>query len=102
MFRKLNVPVLGVVENMSTFVCPHCGEETAVFKHGGGERTAAELGTEFLGRIPLDAAIAEGGDAGTPIVVAQPEGAHAAAFRRIAEAVTAAVDRQGRRTLSIV
>jgi ATP-binding protein involved in chromosome partitioning len=102
MFRKLNVPVLGVVENMSTFVCPHCGHQTAVFKHGGGERTAAELGTEFLGRIPLDAAIAEGGDAGTPIVVAQPEGPHAAAFRQIAEAVTGAVDRQGRRTLSIV
>jgi ATP-binding protein involved in chromosome partitioning len=102
MFRKLEVPVLGVVENMSTFVCPNCGHQTAVFKHGGGERTAAELGTEFLGRIPLDAAIAEGGDAGTPIVVAQPEGPHAAAFRRIAEAVTSAVDRQGRRTLSIV
>ena len=102
MFRKLDVPVLGVVENMSTFVCPACGHETAVFKHGGGERTAAELGTDFLGRIPLDAAIAEGGDAGVPIVVAQPEGAHAAAFRRIAEAVVAAVERQGKRTMSIV
>ena len=102
MFRKLNVPVLGVVENMSTFVCPACGHETAIFKHGGGERTAAELGTEFLGRIPLDAAIAEGGDAGVPIVVAQPEGAHAAAFRRIAEAVVGAAERQGDRTMSIV
>jgi ATP-binding protein involved in chromosome partitioning len=102
MFRKLNVPVLGVVENMSTFVCPHCGEETAIFKHGGGERTAAELETDFLGRIPLDAAIAEGGDAGVPIVVAQPDGAHAKAFRHIAEAVVGAVDRQDRRTLSIV
>ena len=102
MFRKLNVPVLGVVENMSTFVCPSCGHETAIFKHGGGERTAAELGTEFLGRIPLDAAIAEGGDAGVPIVVAQPEGAHAAAFRHIAEAVVGAAERQGRRTMSIV
>ena len=102
MFRKLNVPVLGVVENMSTFVCPACGHETAIFKHGGGERTAAELGTEFLGRIPLDAAIAEGGDAGVPIVVAQPEGAHAVAFRRIAEAVVGAAERQGDRTMSIV
>jgi ATP-binding protein involved in chromosome partitioning len=102
MFRKLNVPVLGVVENMSTFVCPHCGHETAIFKHGGGERTAAELETEFLGRIPLDAAIAVGGDAGVPIVVAEPDGPHAAAFRHIAEAVVSAADRQGRRTMSIV
>jgi ATP-binding protein involved in chromosome partitioning len=102
MFRKLSVPVLGVVENMSSFVCPHCGEETAIFKHGGGERAAAELETEFLGRIPLDAAIAEGGDAGVPIVVAQPDGAHAAAFRALAESVVAAVDRQSRQPLSIV
>jgi ATP-binding protein involved in chromosome partitioning len=102
MFRKLSVPVLGIVENMSTFVCPHCGEETAIFKHGGGERAAAELDTEFLGRIPLDAAIVEGGDSGVPIVVAQPDGSHAAAFRKIAESVVGAVERQSRRTMSIV
>jgi len=102
MFRKVNVPVVGIVENMSSFVCPHCGEETAVFKRGGGERTASELGTSFLGRIPLDPAIVEGGDAGEPIVVAQPEGVHAEAFRRVAEAVTAAVDSAERPELSIV
>ena len=102
MFRKLNVPVLGVVENMSSFVCPHCGEETAIFKHGGGERAAAELETDFLGRIPLDAAIMEGGDAGVPIVVAQPEGPHAAAFRAVAEAVVTAAERQSRQPMSIV
>jgi ATP-binding protein involved in chromosome partitioning len=102
MFRKLNVPVLGIVENMATFVCPHCGEETAIFKHGGGERTAAELQTEFLGRIPLDAAIVAGGDSGVPIVVGQPDGPHALAFRQVAEAVVGAVDRQSRQPMSIV
>jgi ATP-binding protein involved in chromosome partitioning len=90
MFTKVNVPVLGIVENMSTFVCPHCGKETHIFRSGGGERTAAELGCPFLGSIPLDAAIAEGGDAGVPIVVADPEGPHAAAFRAVAEAVARA------------
>ncbi len=102
MFRKLNVPVLGIVENMATFVCPHCGETTDVFKRGGGERTAAELETDFLGRIPLDAAIVEGGDSGVPIVVGQPDGAHAKAFRAVAEAVVAAADRHSRQPMSIV
>jgi ATP-binding protein involved in chromosome partitioning len=94
MFRKMDVPVLGIVENMSTFVCPNCGHETHVFRSGGGERTAKELDTPFLGSVPLDAAIAEGGDAGTPIVIAQPNGPHAAAFARIAAAVAAAVAAQ--------
>jgi ATP-binding protein involved in chromosome partitioning len=94
MFRKMEVPVLGIVENMSTFVCPNCGHETHVFRSGGGERTAKELETPFLGSVPLDAAIAEGGDAGTPIVVAQPAGPHAAAFKRIAAAVATAVAAQ--------
>jgi ATP-binding protein involved in chromosome partitioning len=102
MFRKLDVPVLGIVENMATFVCPHCGAETAIFKQGGGERTAAELQTDFLGRIPLDPAIMEGGDAGVPIVVGQPDGPHARAFRHVAEAVVAAAERQSRRSMSIV
>ncbi|MBZ0145852.1 MAG: Mrp/NBP35 family ATP-binding protein [Rhodocyclaceae bacterium] len=87
MFRKVDVPVLGIIENMATFVCPQCGHETAIFRSGGGERTARELGVPFLGSIPLDPAIAEGGDAGTPIVVAQPDGQHAAAFARLAEAL---------------
>jgi|CXWL01.1.fsa_nt_gi ATP-binding protein involved in chromosome partitioning len=93
MFRKVNVPVFGIVENMSGFVCPHCGERTDIFKRGGGERTAHLLDTDFLGALPLDAAIALGGDAGVPIVVAQPEGAHAAAFASIARAVAAESDR---------
>ena len=102
MFRKVNVAVAGIVENMSGFVCPHCGEETDVFKRGGGERTAELLGTAFLGRVPLDPAIVEGGDAGVPIVVAQPEGPHAEAFRRIAEAVAAEVAGVERPKLTIV
>ena len=90
MFTKVNVPVLGIVENMSSFACPACGTVTHIFRHGGGERTAAELGCPFLGSIPLDAAIAEGGDAGVPIVVSDPDGPHAAAFRDVAEAVVRA------------
>jgi ATP-binding protein involved in chromosome partitioning len=87
MFRKVNVPVLGVIENMSGFVCPHCGERSDIFKHGGAERTAQLLSCRFLGRIPLDPAVAAGGDAGVPIVVEQPEGPLAAAFDGIARAV---------------
>jgi ATP-binding protein involved in chromosome partitioning len=104
MFRKVNVPVVGIVENMGTFVCPHCGEETDVFKKGGGERTAELLETPFLGTIPLDPEIVRGGDLGKPIVVAQPEGRHAEAFRKIAEVVAEEAERQAaeRPRMSIV
>jgi len=103
MFEKLNVPVLGIVENMSLFVCPHCGESTEVFKHGGGERTAEQLGTTFLGAIPLDPQIVEGGDAGVPIVV-EDEGPHREGFHKVAEAVATAVEKDAaeRPKLSIV
>ena len=94
MFRKVNVPVIGIVENMSTFVCPHCGQTTDIFKSGGGERTADLLDTAFLGSIPLDPKIVLGGDAGVPIVVAEPRGPHAEAFHRVAEAVVEEVARQ--------
>jgi len=102
MFRKVNVPVVGIVENMSIFICPHCGEATEIFKSGGGEATARELGTAFLGEIPLDPAIALGGDAGEPIVVAQPEGPHADAFRKIGEAVMAEISKTARPKVAIV
>jgi ATP-binding protein involved in chromosome partitioning len=104
MFKKVNVPVVGIVENMSTFVCPHCGATTEIFKAGGGRRTAELLGTAFLGSIPLDPKIVEGGDAGVPIVVAEPDGPHAAAFREVARAVALEVGRQEelRPKLSIV
>ncbi|HEV2843844.1 MAG TPA: Mrp/NBP35 family ATP-binding protein [Thermoanaerobaculia bacterium] len=94
MFRKVNVPVIGIVENMSTFVCPHCGHETDIFKKGGGHRTADLLDTAFLGSIPLDAQIVLGGDAGVPIMVAEPKGRHADAFRHVAESVVQEVARQ--------
>jgi len=104
MFRKVNVPVIGIVENMSGFVCPHCGEITDVFKKDGGKRTAELLETAFLGAIPLDPKIVLGGDAGVPITVAEPQGPHAAAFRHVAEAVVEEVARQDEMTprLSIV
>ena len=104
MFRKVNVPVIGIVENMSSFVCPHCGEVTDIFKKDGGKRTADLLGTAFLGSIPLDPEIVAGGDEGRPIAVAAPTGPHAAAFRRVAEAVVQEVDRQSamRPKLSLV
>jgi ATP-binding protein involved in chromosome partitioning len=94
MFKKVNVPVIGIIENMSSFVCPHCGEVTDIFKKGGGERTADVLGTAFLGAIPLDPKIVLGGDAGVPIVVAEPDGAHSGAFRQVAESVVDEVARQ--------
>jgi ATP-binding protein involved in chromosome partitioning len=102
MFRKVNVPVIGIIENMSGFVCPHCGEETDVFKRGGGERTADLLGTRFLGRVPLDPAIVEGSDAGVPAVVAPGGEAHAATFARLAEMVIEEVAKNADQPVSIV
>jgi ATP-binding protein involved in chromosome partitioning len=87
MFQKVNVPLLGIIENMSSFVCSHCGERTDIFSHGGGERAASKLGVPFLGSIPIDPAIREGGDSGHPIVVADPASPQAAAFRDIAKKI---------------
>src|ERR687892_254307 len=70
MFQKVNVPLLGIIENMSYYVCKHCGEREEIFSHGGGERAAEKLGVPFLGSIPIDPTIREGGDSGHPIVVA--------------------------------
>jgi len=87
MFRKVDVPVLGIVENMSYFLCPHCGERSEIFSHGGAQREAERLGVEFLGELPLDIAIRETSDEGRPIVVSDPSSEHAQAYRRIAERV---------------
>ncbi len=84
MFEKVNVPVLGLIENMSYFCCPNCNHRTDVFGHGGAKREAERLGVEFLGELPLKLAIRELADAGTPIVTAQPETEEAATYRRIA------------------
>jgi ATP-binding protein involved in chromosome partitioning len=87
MFRRTEVPVLGIVENMSTFVCPHCGKHSHIFGHGGAEREAARIGVPFLGGVPLDMEVREKSDAGTPIVVASPESEVAKIYRQIAERV---------------
>ncbi len=89
MFEKVMVPVLGVVENMSSFACPHCGETTHLFGHGGARREAEALGVPFLGEVPLLLDIRETGDAGTPIVAASPEGPAAKAYAAIAARVLA-------------
>jgi ATP-binding protein involved in chromosome partitioning len=101
MFEKVAVPVVGIIENMSTFVCPHCGEETDIFKRGGAERTSEILGCAFLGRIPLDPAIVAGGDAGEPIVVSQADSTHAQAFAAVANAVVAEVEKRQAPKISI-
>src|SRR5262249_57148122 len=81
MFRKVNVPVLGLVENMSGFVCGHCGERTDIFGRGGAAALAAQQEIPLLGEIPIDLAIRAGGDSGDPVVVAHPDSATAIAFR---------------------
>jgi ATP-binding protein involved in chromosome partitioning len=91
MFRKVGVPILGIVENMSFFHCPHCGTRTEVFGHGGGRREAARLDAPFLGEIPLDAAIREGGDAGRPVVTLDSAPTLSAAFLSLADRVLGAL-----------
>jgi ATP-binding protein involved in chromosome partitioning len=92
MFRKLNVPILGIVENMSYFIAPDTGRRYAIFGEGGGQRVADEFGVPLLGQIPLEMETREGGDAGVPITVGHPESAPAQAFRKIAAAVAARVE----------
>ena len=84
MFRKLDVPILGIVENMSYFACPHCGERTHIFSSGGGKRIAGESNVDFLGELPLDVGIREQSDMGVPVVAARPESEQAAAFKDFA------------------
>ena len=87
MFRKVDVPVFGMVENMSYYLCPHCGERSDIFSAGGGRREAEKLGTDLLGEIPLDIVIRETSDGGHPVVVSHPESEHAKVYLSIAEQV---------------
>ncbi len=87
MFRRVNVPVLGIVENMSTFICPHCGTRSDIFGHGGARHEAERLGVPFLGEVPLAIDIREKSDAGEPVVATEPDGPHAKIFRDIAARV---------------
>jgi ATP-binding protein involved in chromosome partitioning len=91
MYRKLNIPTLGVVENMSYFVCRHCNHEADIFGHGGGEEMAATLGVPFLGRIPIYQPIREGGDNGVPLLISEPESPAGRAFMAAAEQAAAQV-----------
>ncbi|MGE4061855.1 MAG: Mrp/NBP35 family ATP-binding protein [Rhodospirillaceae bacterium] len=85
MFRKVEVPILGLIENMSYYVCPKCGHRDEIFSHGGAHRTADELGVDFLGEVPLDLKIRLTSDEGVPVVVSAPDGAHALGYIAIAK-----------------
>jgi ATP-binding protein involved in chromosome partitioning len=91
MYKKLNIPPLGMIENMSYFVCPDCSHESDIFGRGGGEQLAAELNVPFLGRIPIYQPIREGGDAGVPLLISEPESPAARAFMAAAERLAAQV-----------
>ena len=106
MFQQVNVPIFGVVENMSYYVCPACGHRAELFHHGGARETALRLGVDFLGEIPLDLDIRTTSDSGRPIVVTQPESPHAESYRQIAagliDKATSAVSGAGRAQPRIV
>jgi ATP-binding protein involved in chromosome partitioning len=87
MFKRVNVPVLGIVENMSYFVCPHCNHEIDIFSKGGGERTAQQFDVPFLGSIELDPDIRKGGDSGQPVVLEGDQSAHAKSLFKFARHV---------------
>ena len=89
MFDKTKVPVLGIVENMSSYICPNCGHEAHIFGHGGARAEAERLGLPFLGEIPLDLSIRLAGDEGTPVVASKPDSPEARAFRGIARRLIA-------------
>jgi ATP-binding protein involved in chromosome partitioning len=91
MYQKLNVPPLGLIENMSHFVCPTCRSESDIFGKGGGQGLAQEMGVPFLGRIPIYEPIRLGGDTGVPIVIGEPKSAAAQAFRTAAEQLAAQI-----------
>ena len=91
MFEKVEIPILGIVENMSYYKCPACGHHDEIFSHGGGKRLAQEVGTEFFGEIPIDTRIRFGGDAGVPVIIASPDSENAQRFMDIATKATLAI-----------
>ncbi len=95
MFRKLDVPILGVIENMSFFRCPHCGERSDIFSHGGGEAASKKLDVPFLGEVPIDLKIREGGDAGRPVLVDDSESPQSKVFMNLAEQLAARISALG-------
>jgi ATP-binding protein involved in chromosome partitioning len=91
MYQRLNIPTLGIVENMSYYLCPNCHHESDVFGFGGGEQVASAMNVPFLARLPVYQPISIGGDRGVPIVIAEPDSAAARAFQRVAERVSAQI-----------
>ncbi len=89
---ETRIPIIGIVENMSGFVCPHCGEVTNIFKSGGGEDAARELNVQFLGRVPIEPGVVDAGDSGMPVVLKYPESASAKAFKSIVEKIVKTVE----------
>jgi ATP-binding protein involved in chromosome partitioning len=102
MFRQLNIPLLGVVENMSYFVCGHCQERTEIFGHGGGAGIAESMGIPLLGEVPIDTRVRSGGDEGRPIVVAAPDAPAAQAFLAVAGRVAAEISKTNMRVLRVI
>ncbi|HEY3448450.1 MAG TPA: Mrp/NBP35 family ATP-binding protein [Myxococcales bacterium] len=94
MFDKVNIPVLGMVENMSNFICPHCHQATPIFDVGGGRRASEAMGIPFLGEIPLDLVVRQGGDKGVPIVVGMPDSPQSKAFQDMARNIAGQVSKQ--------
>ena len=91
--RQANIPVLGIVENMSGMVCPHCNQIVDVFKSGGGEKTAIDMDVDFLGRVPMEPEVVLSGDDGRPVVMSRPDSEAARAFMRIVDAVRKKVEK---------
>ncbi len=102
MFRRVNVPVLGIIENMSTFICPHCGTRSDIFGHGGARHEAERLHVPFLGEVPLAIDIRERSDSGAPVVAADPDSPHAKTFRDIAARVREGLQAESRPAPKIV
>ena len=103
MFKHVNAPLLGIVENMSFFLCPDCGKETEIFRRGGGQKESERLGIPLLGRIPLESAVCDAGDAGVPVVIGQPDSRAGQEFRQIAAAVVDVLtNRPSRPTVKII
>jgi ATP-binding protein involved in chromosome partitioning len=97
MFKQVNAPLIGIVENMSFFICPDCGSRSNIFRQGGGDKESERLGIPLLGRVPLDPAVCDAGDTGVPLVIGQPDTAAAEEFQKIATAVIEVLSSSPRR-----